>query len=74
MFTRRHATLGQQIFPDGDVPVLDLGETPVHVALLGIRLHRGEHAVEVSGVSLILPVVAENVGGREFGDAHHRTQ
>lgn len=57
--------LGQQGSPDGDVPVLYVGQPQVHVATACIRLRRRKRSIQECGVAFILPVLAERleVGG-----------
>ena len=63
--------------PDLDVPVLDLGEAPVEVLLLRVRLGVGEQAIQERRVGLVLPMVLEGVevgssAGRHVGKVMDR--
>ena len=53
--------LGQQLRPDYDVPVFNIGKPRVDVFLFRIELRRRENAIEVRGISFVLPVVLERV-------------
>jgi hypothetical protein len=55
------SVLREKVTPDYDVPVFNVGQPGVNVLLLRIRLRRGEDAIEVRGVSFVLPVVLERV-------------
>ena len=58
---RRMAVLAEQIRPDYDVPIFDVGEAGVDVLLFWIRLGCGEDTIEVSSIRLVLPMVLEGV-------------
>jgi hypothetical protein len=55
------SVLGEQVAPDYNMPVLDIGETRIDVFFLRIGLGRREQAVEVRRVRLVLPVMLERV-------------
>jgi hypothetical protein len=77
------SVLGEQISPHYDVPVFDVGKARINVALLRVGLGCGEEAIEISGVSFILPVMLELVdvylgqrgfsGGRRGGGLQGRS-
>ena len=53
--------LREEIGPDHDVPVFDVGEPGIDVFFLGVGLRRGEEAIEVGRVRFVLPVVLERM-------------
>src|SRR6185437_1738351 len=63
---RRPAVAREDLAPDRDMAVLDLGEPQVQVALPRIGLSRGELPVEERGIGLVLPVMLELVEVRRL--------
>jgi hypothetical protein len=59
------AVLREQVGPDLEVTIFDVGQAAIDVLLLRVRLGLGEEAVEKRRVGLVLPVVLEcvEVGG-----------
>ena len=55
------AVFAQQRRPDLDVPVLDLGEPAIQVALLRVLLGVGQQPIQIRRVGLVLPVMVEGV-------------
>src|SRR5450759_5865979 len=53
--------LCQEIGPDYDVPIFDVRQSGVDILLLGVRLSRGEKAIEIGRVRFVLPVVLERM-------------
>ena len=53
--------LREEIGPDHDVSVLDVGEPGIDVFFPGVRLCRGEEAIEIGRVRFVLPVVLERM-------------
>ena len=53
--------LCQEIGPDYDVPIFDVRQSGIDVALFGVRLRRGEKAIEMGRVRFVLPMVLERV-------------
>jgi hypothetical protein len=62
----------QQPGPDLDVPILDLGQAPIEVALARVGFGVGEEPVQVRGVRLVLPVMLECVQVGSGRSAHDR--
>jgi hypothetical protein len=54
------------------VPVLDLGQPPIQIALPFIRLGARQKAVQIRGIRLILPMVLECVQVGTNRSAHDR--
>ena len=55
------AVFHYQIGPNRDMTVFDVGEAPVHIGLLRVWFERGEDAIQVRGVGLVLPVMLKGV-------------
>jgi hypothetical protein len=55
------ALLGQQLPPDRDVPVLDLGQPRVHVPLGCVLLYLSQEPVQIRRIGLVLPMMLESV-------------
>ena len=53
--------LCQQVLPDLDVLVLDLGQPEVQRLLVRVVFSRCQHAIQERGIGLVLPVVLEGV-------------
>ena len=73
--------LTQQLRPNLNVPVFDLGEPPVKIRLLCIGLGSGQQSLQVGSVGLILPMMLEDVevrrtvidrGDGRLGGGHER--
>ena len=56
---RRMAVLRQEIRPDHDMPILDIGQTRIDVLLFRIGLGGGEEAIQIRRVGFVLPMVLE---------------
>jgi hypothetical protein len=52
---------GQQIRPDLNVLVLDLGESQIQRLLVLVSLRGRQHPIQVCGVGFVLPVMLERV-------------
>ena len=55
------AVLREQLRPDYDVSVFDVSQPGVDVSLFWIELRGSENAIEVRGISFVLPVMLERV-------------
>ena len=64
--------VAQQAGPHLDVPVFDLGEPPVQILLLRVRLGVGQEPVQIRRVGFVLPMMGEGVeiGRRRRGGGH----
>ena len=58
---RRVAVPREQIGPDNNVPIFDVGQARIDVLLFRIGFRGGEEAVQIRRIGFILPMVLERV-------------